>query len=48
MQSNLVISRRRFLKRTAKQMAAVSAAGYLLPASALGREGNIPPSDKIT
>ena len=47
MKSNHSISRRRFFKGTALGWAATSASGYVIPAAALGREGSIPPSDKI-
>jgi hypothetical protein len=43
-----LISRRRFLKRTGTAVAAVAAAPAILPSSVLGRNGAIPPSERIT
>jgi len=41
------ISRRGFMKKTVVGLAGASTAGYVLPASALGRDGTVPPSDRI-
>jgi hypothetical protein len=46
MKSNL-FTRRGFLKRTAGAVAAAAAAPVILPASVLGRNGAIPPSERI-
>jgi len=42
------ISRRSFLKRTALGASALAAAPWLIPASALGGEGAVAPSERIT
>ncbi len=41
------ISRRRFLKQTAATSAAAFAAPYFVPAAALGKDGNVAPSERI-
>src|SRR6202034_4737499 len=43
-----LIGRRRFLKRTGTALAAAAAAPMILPSSVLGRNGAIPPSERIT
>jgi predicted dehydrogenase len=42
------VSRRSFLRRTAAAVGAAVAAPTIIPASALGRGGLVPPSDRIT
>lgn len=42
------ISRRAFLRRNLAAAGAVIAAPTFIPASALGRDGNVPPSERIT
>lgn len=46
--SNLRISRRHFLRQTATALGAAVAAPAIIPASALGRNGLVPPSERIT
>jgi predicted dehydrogenase len=46
--SALPLSRRRFLRQTATAVGAALAVPAIVPASALGRNGLIPPSDRIT
>jgi hypothetical protein len=43
-----LISRRRFLRRTGSAVAAAVAAPAILPSSVLGRNGALPPSERIT
>jgi hypothetical protein len=43
-----LIGRRRFLKRTGKAAALAAVAPTILPASVLGRDGALPPSERIT
>ena len=43
-----LISRRRFLRRTGSAVAAAVATPAILPASVLGRNGALPPSERIT
>jgi Oxidoreductase family, C-terminal alpha/beta domain/Oxidoreductase family, NAD-binding Rossmann fold len=47
MKSVLNVSRRRFLHRTAAAIGAAIAAPSIVPASALGRNGLIPPSERV-
>src|SRR5580658_7671094 len=47
MKPNLT-SRRRFLKQTGTALAAAATAPMILPSSVLGRNGAIPPSERIT
>ena len=42
------VSRRRFLRQTATAVGAALVAPTFVPASALGRNGAIPPSERIT
>ena len=42
------LPRRRFLSQTATLVGSAMAAPFLIPASALGRNGLIPPSERIT
>src|SRR2546428_2482896 len=42
------LSRRQFLKRGTTAIAAAMTAPYFIPASALGRAGLVPPSERIT
>ena len=42
------VSRRRFLRQTAAVFGAAMTAPELVPASALGRDGAMPPSERIT
>jgi len=42
------ISRRQFLKRSTVAVTAAVAAPYVIPSSALGRDGSVPPSERIT
>lgn len=42
------LSRRRFVQKTARILGAAATLPYLIPASALGRNGFVPPSERIT
>ncbi len=42
-----MVTRRTFLKRTAAAATALVAAPTIIPASALGKNGHVPPSDRI-
>src|SRR6266705_1753755 len=48
MQRDHSITRRQFLRRTGLALGTTVAAPALIPASALGRNGAVPPSDRIT
>jgi hypothetical protein len=48
MRESAQVTRRRFLRQTATAVGAALAAPSLVPASALGRNGAIPPSERIT
>jgi len=48
MRANLVISRRKFLSGTLASTAAVVGWPYVIPASALGKDGSVAPSNRIT
>src|SRR5512136_973298 len=48
MSHTLTLTRRQFLGRSAALLGAAVAAPAIVPASALGRDGAIPPSDRIT
>ena len=48
LQSPKSFTRRQFLRRAAAALGAVAAAPSLIPASALGRNGAVPPSERIT
>ena len=41
------LCRRRFLARSARVAAACAAAPYFVPSASLGRDGNLPPSDRV-
>jgi predicted dehydrogenase len=48
MKSPRMVTRRRFLQQTTKALGAALAAPAFIPASVLGRDGTLPPSERIT
>ena len=48
MSTSRVLSRRRFLRRTSAAVGFAVAAPTIVPASVLGRNGLVPPSERVT